>query len=50
MDHYLTLKQAYDLVILKGEQVSPHELLTLQQQLDARLGKDLAYPRYRAFV
>lgn len=50
VDRYLTLKLAYDVTILKGEQASPHELLVLQKQLDARLVKDLNHPRYRAFV
>lgn len=50
VDRYLTLKLAYDVAILKGEQASPHELLALQKQLDARLVKDLNHPRYRAFV
>lgn len=50
VDRYLTLKQAYDIAILKGEQASPQQLLALQQQLEERLVKDLNHPRYRAFV
>lgn len=50
VDLYLTLKQAYDIAILKGEQASPQELLALQKQLEERLVKDLNHPRYRAFV
>ncbi len=37
VDRYLTLHQIYDIVILKGEQASPHQLLALQRQLDTRL-------------
>ncbi|MEK4701950.1 MobQ family relaxase [Solibacillus sp. FSL R7-0668] len=50
VDRYLTLKQAYDIAILKGEQVSPQELLVLQKELEERFVKDLNHPRYRAFV
>lgn len=50
VDRYLTLKHDYDVAILKGEQPSPHELLTLERALDGRLVKDLAHPRYRSFV
>lgn len=47
---YLTVKQKYDVAILKDEQVSPQALLAIQSQLDERLVKDLLHPRYRAFV
>lgn len=50
VDRYLMLKQAYDIVILKGEQASPQQLLALQKQLEERLVKDLNHPRHRAFV
>lgn len=50
VDRYLTLKQVYDIAILKGEQASPQELLALQKQLEGSLVKDLNHPRYRAFV
>lgn len=50
VDRYLTLKQAYDIAILKGEQASPQELLALQKELEERLVKELNHPRYRAFV
>ncbi len=50
VNRYLTIKQAYDIAILKGEQASPHQLLALQKQLEERLVKDLAHPRYRVFV
>lgn len=47
---YLTVKQKYDVAILKDEQVSPQALLAIQSQLDERLVKDLLHPRYRVFV
>lgn len=50
VSRYLTLQKQYDIAILKGEQASPHELLALQSRLDKRLVKDLAQPRYLAFV
>lgn len=50
VNRYLTLKQAYDIAILKGEQASPQELLALQKELEERLVKELNHPRYRAFV
>lgn len=46
VDLYLTLKQAYDIAILKGEQASSQELLALQKELEERLVKDLNHPRY----
>ena len=50
VNRYLMMKHNYDLTILKGEQASPHELLTLERALDVRLVKGLSPPRYRAFV
>jgi hypothetical protein len=47
---YLRAKRAYDVAVLRGEQVSAQELLRVQKGMDPILVKDLAHPRYLAFV
>lgn len=47
---YVRTKRAYDVAVLRGEQVSAQELLRVQKGMDPELLKDLAHPRYQAFV
>lgn len=47
---YVRAKRAYDVAVLRGEQVSAQELLRVQKGMDPELLKDLAHPRYQAFV
>lgn len=47
---YVRAKRAYDIAVLRGEQVSAQELLQVQKGMDPELLKDLAHPRYQAFV
>lgn len=47
---YVRAKRAYDVAVLRGEQVSAQELLHVQKGMDPELLKDLAHPRYQAFV
>ncbi|MHC8517476.1 hypothetical protein [Sporosarcina sp. ITBMC105] len=50
MSDYVRAKRAYDVAVLRGEQVSAQELLRVQKGMDPELLKDLAHPRYQAFV
>lgn len=50
MPDYVRAKRAYDVAVLRGEQVSAEELLRVQKGMDSELLKDLALPRYQAFV
>ena len=47
---YVRAKRSYDVAVLRGEQVSAQELLQVQKGMDSALLKDLAHPRYLAFV
>lgn len=47
---YVRAKRAYDVAVLRGEQVSAQELLQVQKGMNPELLKDLAHPRYQAFV
>ncbi|ARK26386.1 hypothetical protein SporoP37_16535 (plasmid) [Sporosarcina sp. P37] len=47
---YVRVKRAYDVAVLRGEQVSAQELLRVQKGMDLELLKDLAHPRYQTFV
>lgn len=46
---YVRAKRAYDVAVLRGEQVSAQELLQVQKGMELELLKDLAHPRYQAF-
>lgn len=47
---YVRAKRSYDVAVLRGERVSAQELLQVQKGMDPELLKDLAHPRYQAFV